>query len=152
VFRRSLLLSAAAIALKPAHSRTVETFSPSCILRPDRNGKWFIYEDETHACHGFAGITQTKEYVRVHFSGSITGWRKYTKAGVVQVSTDDGLAGSVLGSANLGLGSVTIYLRAYPRIRARDPVIDPATVWRYAPDKGNGNLWVSVSNMLVGQE
>lgn len=129
----------------------MEWYNPHCIIRPDAGGQWYIQDDATHSPYGINAIQQFSDRVQLFFTGGITNppWQAYSKAGVVQITTDDGFAGSVCANANLGLGSITIYLRAHPNLGAASPPIDPAEVWSYLPPdrlaKMNGNLWVSAT-------
>lgn len=107
------------------------------ILRPDPSGQWYIQNDATHAPHGFStDVVQGDDYIRV-FTGM------YTKAGTIQISTDDGFGDYISGHANLGLNTAVI------EIRYQGEVIDPAEIWSYLPpdrrENQNGNFWVNIT-------
>lgn len=105
------------------------------IIKPDEQGLWRVYVNETHEPRGLdTFVKQTDTYIRVFFAGKF-----YRKAGTVQITTDDGFGPRISAHANLGLASTTITLFA------DGEVIDPATIWNYAPQVGNGNLWVDVT-------
>lgn len=126
-------------------------YMPHCIIRPSIRGQWAIQNDATHEATGFVGLTQHADRLQVHFSGNVNNpgpppYQSYTVAGSVQVTTDDGICNSLSAHANLGLTSVTIYLRAYPATADMAP-INPSDVWDYLPPDRkatlNGNLWIS---------
>lgn len=113
------------------------------ILRPYSNGQWYVQNDVDHASHGMhpeskVQLVQTKKSLRIYFD------KRYTKAGVIQITTDDGFAGTVIANASLGLEAAEISLRARPNISSSASPINPRDIWKYVPNKGNGNLWVSI--------
>lgn len=104
------------------------------VVRPDSNGHWFIQNDGTHAAAGIIGIKQMEDRLIIKFD------RNYPKAGVIQVTSDDGFGMVVAGRASLGIGAAAIFVYANGRL------IDPATVCSYS-NCGDGNFWISVTMM-----
>lgn len=109
------------------------------ILRPDEKGQWFILSDDTHEPWGIDPfVVQTETYIRIFTSG-----RFYSKAGTIQISSDDGFGGYITGHASLGLGNATI------EVRANGKLIDPADVWGHLPpdrrENRNGNFWINMT-------
>lgn len=116
-------------------------------LRPSSSGVWTVQNDADHAPAGVdmvTGVIHDSNALRVYFSPT------FDKAGSVQITSDDGFAGSILANASLGTQCVRIELRAFPAIRAIDAPINPAHIWTHLNpalgyDTGNGNLWVNVT-------
>ena len=113
------------------------------ILRPDSNGRWYVQNDVDHASHGLhpennVQLIQTEKSLKIYFD------KRYAKAGVIQITMDDGFAGAIIANASLGLEVAEISLRAYPNIAPSTAPINPRKIWKYAPNKDNGNLWVSI--------
>ena len=115
------------------------------ILRPNAVGQWAIQSDVDHASHRMHAelpvqLVQGKDFLRIYFD------KRYAKAGVIQVSTDDNFAGSIVASANLGRENATIQLRTFPRVKGTDKPINPASIWKYVPlSADGGNLWISIT-------
>ena len=121
--------------LSSAHAQVVaqiEIARFDFILRPDANGQWFIQNDVDHASMGvMPQIEQGADYLRVTFD------RRYTHAGVVQITSDDDFRDRIQAFSNLGVTSITI------RVVHNGAIIDPAKVYDYVP-AGAGNFWCSV--------
>ncbi len=116
------------------------------ILRPDPQGKWYVQNDVDHSPHGIhpdhdIQLIQNEKGLNLYFD------KRYAKAGVIQITLDDGFSGVIVASASLGLEGTNIGLRAYPEISPLAPTINPRDIWKYVRNKrkDNGNLWVSVT-------
>lgn len=110
-----------------------------CVLRPDANGQWYVQNDATHASYGIdAYVQQTSTYVRIYTAGLML-----TKAGTIQISSDDGFGDAITGHANLGINT------AFIKILADGCIIDPADVWCHLPPDRqanmNGNFWINMT-------
>lgn len=109
------------------------------ILRPDAAGKWYVQIDDTHVHQGIDGfVEQAEDHLRIFTSG-----RVYSRAGTIQISSDDGFGGVITGHANLGLNTARI------EVRAHGAKINPANVWTYLPTDRrellNGNFWINIT-------
>lgn len=132
-----------------AAEETARALQPSlvfihAILRPDANGQWFIQNDVDHVpwnVHPDTKIQliQDDQSLKLYFK------KRFSKAGMIQVTTDDGFSGAIHASASLGLEVAGITLRASPKISPSAPAINPRHIWRYLKNQDNGNLWVSIT-------
>lgn len=109
------------------------------ILRPDAEGNWYVQIDDTHEHRGIDGfVQQTNDHLRIFTFG-----RNYSRAGTIQISSDDGFGGVITGHANLGLNTARI------EVRARGERIDPAEIWSHLPpdrlESLNGNFWINMT-------
>ena len=106
------------------------------VLRPDSNGDWYIQDDSSHKRHGIdTYIEQTSSYIRI-FTCCVA---SFTKAGTIQITTDDGFNVRVSAHSNLGYNNATI------QIYVDGSLIDPADIWtELGGYTGNGNLWLTL--------
>lgn len=120
-----------------------------CVLRPNSDGVWSYQIDSSHNQYGMdliTGVVQTHDSLIIYFSPV------FDKAGMIQISTDDGFAGSLTANASLGTQNARIELRAKPVDAACYPPMNPKDVWRWLNcigphSKDNGNLWVHIIMM-----
>jgi hypothetical protein len=108
-----------------------------CILRPNASGNWFIQNDSDHAPKGFgATVSQSSNSLQLFFL------KTYSKAGTVQITSDDDFARRVMGHGNLGLNNTTIVLT-----KADGSPLNPSEVYVANPSipPGSGNLWINVT-------
>lgn len=109
------------------------------VLRPDPSGHWYVQNDVDHMPIGVdmskgsgVGVDQFSDSLVVTFD------RRYTFAGVIQITSDDDFRDRVSGFGNLGVTGTRIILVA------RGNQIDPSTIGTYVP-AGAGNLWVTAT-------
>lgn len=107
-----------------------------CILRPNSSGVWSVQNDTDHSPYGIdTYVEQGSTYLRIFTTGIAT----YTKAGGIQITSDDDFNVRVSGHSNLGLSNATI------RIYVDGVQIDPADIWTaLGVSPGGGNLWVAM--------
>ena len=123
-------------AAKAQAQAQIEVARLHCILRPDETGRWRIQGlddgDPDHAPIGCTRLTQLPDALVLDFD------RRYTHAGVIQITSDDDFGQRVAGYGNLGLTGSRIVIYACGQ------QIDPGRVRECLPG-GSGNLWVSVT-------
>jgi hypothetical protein len=111
-------------------------YSLFAVLRPDSSGNWYIQSDSSHRPYGIdTYIEQTSTYIRIFNCCVAT----MSKAGSLQVSSDDGFNVRVDAHGNLGSNNATI------QIYVDDVLINPANIWTALGGyTGNGNLWIDM--------